>query len=106
MKRIVFITARDAAYGFALAGLTQHITDPAGVEVLLGQVMAAPENGLAIVDERLVGGLPEERLREMERGWSGILLVLPSPERIPAAGEDYAARLIRRAIGYHVKLSL
>lgn len=106
MKQIVFITGRDAEYGFCLAGLAQHVTDTAGFEELLGRVMAEPENGLAIVDERLVRELPEERLREMEQGWSGVLLVLPSPERLSAAVEDYAARLIRRAIGYHVKLSL
>ena len=37
---------------------------------------------------------------------TGILLVLPSPEKLPAEVEDYAARLIRRAIGYHVRLNV
>jgi V/A-type H+-transporting ATPase subunit F len=42
----------------------------------------------------------------MEHGWAGILLVLPSPEKLPAEVEDYAARMIRRAIGYHVRLNV
>jgi len=36
----------------------------------------------------------------------GILLVLPSPVKPPAEVEDYAARLIRRAIGYHVRIKM
>jgi len=31
--------------------------------------------------------------------------VLPSPERAARVEEDYALRLIRRAIGYQVRLS-
>ena len=45
-----------------------------------------------------------ERLREIEHAWQGILLVLPSPERPEVEIEDYAVSLIRRAIGYHVRL--
>jgi hypothetical protein len=32
--------------------------------------------------------------------------VLPSPERAVEEIEDYASRLIRRAIGYHVRLKI
>jgi V/A-type H+-transporting ATPase subunit F len=73
---------------------------------MLKKTMAEPETGLIIIDERLVTGMPEERLRELEQGWNGILLVLPSPVKPPAEVEDYAARLIRRAIGYHVRLNV
>ena len=45
-------------------------------------------------------------LRELEQAWNGVLLVLPSPEKPPAEVEDYAARLIRKAIGYHVRLNV
>jgi V/A-type H+-transporting ATPase subunit F len=78
---------------------------PAADETLK-KTMAEPETGLIIIDERLVTGMPEERLRELEQGWNGILLVLPSPVKPPAEVEDYAARLIRRAIGYHVRLKI
>ena len=106
MKKIVFITPHDAEYGFSLTGITHQTVDPAETEVVLGDMMAEPDNGLVIVDERLIRTLTEERLREMEHGWSGILLVLPSPEKLPAEVEDYAARMIRRAIGYHVRLNV
>ena len=106
MKKIAFITPPDAEYGFSLGGVSQHAVQVRDAEETLKMVFAEPDSGLVIIDERLLKGMPEERLRELEHGWSGILLVLPSPEKPPAEVEDYAARLIRRAIGYHVRLKI
>ncbi len=94
----------DAEYGFSLSGVAQYTDHGEGAEALLRKVITSAEVGLVILDERLVKGIQEERLREIEQGWHGILLVLPAPEREGIAREDYAARLIRRAIGYHVRL--
>ncbi len=105
MKKVVFITARDAEYGFNLAGVTQYISDEENAGALLKKVINQPETGLVILDERLIRSVPGERLEDIEEGWHGILLVLPAPERKGIAREDYAARLIQRAIGYHVRLS-
>lgn len=68
--------------------------------------MADQDNGLIILDERLAREQGEEELREMERHWPGIIVVLPQPAKLPQEGDDYALRLIRRAIGYHVRLRL
>jgi len=112
MRKIAFITPRDVEHGFSLTGLAQQIAEPLEMEETLKKTMEETENGLVIVDERLISpgreskGLSEERLSELEHRWQGILLVLPSPEKPPAEVEDYAARLIRRAIGYHVRLKL
>jgi len=106
MKRITFITPPDASYGFSLSGVAQHAVKTADAEETLVKALAEPDSGLVIIDERLLQGIPEERMRELEHGWSGILLVLPSPEKPPAEVEDYAARLIRRAVGYHVRLKI
>ena len=106
MKKIVFITARDAEYGFRLTGLSHYAIEQAEVEGVLDALMEDPDNGLIIGDERLMGNGIEERMRELEERWNGILLVLPSPEMLPPEAEDYATRLIRRAIGYHVRLNV
>ncbi len=112
MRKIVFITPRDVEYGFSLTGIEQTIAEAQDAEAVLISTMGDTENGLVIVDERLLSdqressGVSEERLRELENQWQGILLVLPSPEKPEAEVEDYAARLIRRAIGYHVRLKL
>jgi len=106
MKKIAFITPPDARYGFSLTGIFQQAVESAALEDALKKNMDEANTGLIIIDERLLSGMPEDRFQEMERGWNGILLVLPSPVQPPAGAEDYASRLIRRAIGYHVRLKL
>jgi len=106
MKKIVFLTNGDARFGFSLAGIAQHVVQREEAESELDGLMADPDNGLVIIDERLLQGAVEERMRENEQAWQGILLVLPSPEKLAPEVEDYAARLIRRAIGYHVRLNV
>jgi len=106
MKKIAFITPPDVSYGFSLTGVPQYAVEMPAYELTLKKIMDEPENGLVIIDERLIRGVSEERMRELEQAWHGILLVLPSPVKPTAEAEDYAARLIRRAIGYHVRLKL
>ena len=106
MKHIVFITPRDARHGFSLTGVTQFIVTPDEAEDGIRKAMADQDCGVVIIDERLLPGIGEERFREMERKWFGLLIVLPAPEKIGEEGEEYAERLIRRVIGYHVRLSL
>lgn len=104
MKKIAFITPPDAEHGFALTGIGQYAVEADHAERKLRDVMSDPDAGLVIIDERLLKGFAEERVRELEQGWNGIFLILPSPEKAAPEVEDYAARLIRRAIGYHVRL--
>lgn len=106
MKRIVFITPRDARYGFSISGVVQLAVKPDEAEATIRKVIAERDTGVVVIDERLIGGISEERFREMEKKWYGMLLVLPAPERLAEEGEDYASRLIRRAIGYHVRLNV
>ena len=112
MKKIAFITPHDVDYGFSLTGVPQYAVEAQEFDRTLKKTMDDPGNGLVIIDERLMGdgrdagGVSEERMRELEHAWHGILLVLPSPVKPPPETEDYAARLIRRAIGYHVRLKL
>lgn len=104
MKRIVLITPPDARFGFSLAGVAQLIAVPEEAEGAVLGSMEDPECGVIVLDERLLAGMEEKRFREMEARWSGVLVVLPAPEKW-GLGEDYAERLIRKVIGYHVRLT-
>lgn len=104
MTRIVFITPADARYGFSLAGADQRIAAPDDAEALLRAALGEEEAGVVVIDERLLAQIPEERFREMEERWYGVLLVLPAPEREGGEGEDHLSRLIRRVLGYQVRL--
>ncbi|CAH2032127.1 V-type ATP synthase subunit F [Trichlorobacter ammonificans] len=103
MKRVVAVTPADADNGFACCGAVQLAAEPGQVAELLQQALAASDGGVVILDERLVEEVGEEMLHALEQRWSGVLVVLPAPLGT-AAAEDYALRLIRRAVGYQVKV--
>lgn len=106
MTKMVFITLADAEYGFRLSGVVHHVTDEKSAETIFDRVINEPNAGIVVIDERLMNAISEEKLNRVEKSWHGILLVLPSPRHPEAEMEDYAAKLIRRAIGYHVRLRL
>jgi V/A-type H+-transporting ATPase subunit F len=106
MKKVVFITPEDAEYGFRFTGAEQLVIKEEALEETLKTVVANEQTGLVVVDDRLIRGISEAKLRDMEKRWYGILLILPAPERPGAEVEDYAMRLIKRAIGYHVRVKL
>lgn len=105
MKKVLFITEKDALHGFQLAGAGQvTATEADDVGSVLWRAMEEPDVGLIAIEERLVGKIGDKALRDMENRWGGILVVLPSPEKPGVVAEDYALALIKRAIGYHVRL--
>lgn len=103
MKSIIFITPQDAEYGFSLAGVNQLITSVKETEDVLRRVMAESEAVIMVVDERLLKGIDGKKLSDIEERWHGIFLILPAPEK-EVEMEDTAVRLIKRAIGYHLRL--
>lgn len=105
MTGVRFITAEDARYGFGLAGTMQQTCAVDKAEETLRRAMADPDIGVVVIDERLVRAIPEQRFAELEERWFGLLVTLPAPERM-AGEEDQLQRLIRRALGYHVRLQL
>ncbi len=106
MDKIVFITPHEEKFAFQLTGAEQQVTDDRDFIKTLKNTTDRPDTGLVIVDERLLSRNNEEKVSEIERSWKGILIVLPSPERPEADREDYASRLIRKAIGYHLRLKI
>ena len=106
MRRVIFITSLDTRFGFGLAGAAQRTAGAEDVAERLAHVKAEPDIGLVAIDERLLPDIPEELLKEFEQKWDGIVVVLPAPELPGTKVEDYAVELIRRTIGYHLRLSV
>jgi len=105
-KRIIFFTTKDAMYGFTLAGFEQHVCTSEELENILDQFFSRPEYGLYVIDERLITESIDNRLREKERGLDLIFVIMPPPLELETKREDYALRLLRKAIGYHIQLNL
>lgn len=106
MKRIVFVTPPDARYGFSLVGVRQVVVGPDTLQKALLELVDDSGIGVVVIDERLVTGPAQERIRQLEKRWPGLIIVLPAPQEVARVEEDYAMGLIRRAIGYQVRLSL
>ena len=106
MSEVVFITPEDARYGFSLAGSTQLTATEKKAEELLCQTMTDSDVAVVVIDERLVKAIDAKRFSELGENWRGLLVTLPAPERRGGEEEDYLQRLIKRALGYHVRLQL
>ena len=103
MKRIVAITPPDAGNGFGCCGAVHMVALPGEAYQALVRALGEPESGVVILDERLLAEVGEEQVKALELRWPGVLVVLPAPDA-GGAVEDYATRLIRRAVGYHVRV--
>lgn len=106
MKRVLFITPEDSEPGFALASAEQRSVGPEGLAQALDEAMAEGRFGVIAVDERLTREGGRRVMREREKDWPGVLVVLPPPEFVEYEPEEYLMDLVRRTIGYHVRLRL
>jgi len=95
------------ASGFRLAGLvTDDVANTDDIGPLLAARSAEPGLGILIVEQRLLDAAPDVVRREVERRPVPIIVPVPTPawgER-PADAEELILELLRRAIGYRVKL--
>jgi V/A-type H+-transporting ATPase subunit F len=106
MKKIIVLTPPDARHGFSLTGVEQRVTPSAELMKALRDITSEANAGVIVIDERLIETAMREALAVLERKWSGAIVLLPAPEKEAHAAEDYVLQLIRRAIGYQVRLSL
>lgn len=106
MKKIMFITTTDAEYGFRLGGVLQQVASAEDVGRKLQDVCDDPDYGLVVIDEPLLQAIDEDTIQSIERQWDGVLLTLPSHEATREEIEAYMASLLRKTIGYHIKLNV
>jgi V/A-type H+-transporting ATPase subunit F len=92
--------------GFRLAGAAVEEIDGAEVAERFAALAAHPGLGVLAVEEELLEQVPEPVLEKIGREGLPVLLPFAFPRRWQEAGrgEPYVAALVRRAIGYHVKI--
>jgi vacuolar-type H+-ATPase subunit F/Vma7 len=106
VKKIIFITPEDAELGFSLAGIRQIIVPEGGHEEALLSALEEPDTGIIAIEERVYQRYDRERLKHAESGWGGLITVFPAPEAVGIGAEEYLAELVKRAVGYHMRLAL
>jgi len=103
---MVFVIPEDVRLGFNLAGIRELVCSPAELAQTVRGLMKEEQVGIIAVDERLLAQTGAEDLHILGKEWRGLLLVLPAPAAEEIVHEDYAMQLIKKAIGYHVRLEI
>ncbi len=100
------VTRPGQGLGFRLAGAPVEEVEEADAAERVGALLADPRLGVLALEEELLGRLPQPLLTRIERDGVPVLLPFALPRRWREArrGEEYVAALIRRAIGYHIKI--
>lgn len=107
MTHGVRVLCRPAtASGFGLAGIVADIADDEGVvESTLRSIMQRPDVGVVLLEESLYGNLAPELRAMVDRVAQPIVVPFPGPAwRAVASAEEQVVELLRRAIGYRVRL--
>ena len=105
--RVRVLASTATSPGYRLAGLTvDEVSRTADAGDRLAAAAADAEIGIILVEQRLLDGVPPAVRRAVDRRPLPIIVPIPAPNWTHAAsdGESYIVELLRRAIGYRVRL--
>lgn len=102
----VIVTRPGDGLGFRLAGARVEEVAPGEERTQLAPLLAEPGLGVLAVEEQVIAGLPDEILDRPGRGGLPVVFPFALPRRLvePSHASSYIGELLRRAIGYHVRL--
>lgn len=107
MAGIVVIADRTTSLGFRLAGVECIDVEGDGdITGLLLELVSGDRYGLIVVDERLFNRVPEKVMRRIKKKGYPVVVPITIPRRWveKEAVESPMARLIKRAIGYQIRI--
>jgi V/A-type H+-transporting ATPase subunit F len=101
--RLVVLARPGAALGFQLAGVPVVEAEPGREREALAAAMAMPRAGVLAADDDVLAAIPED---DRPRAPLPVVVPFALPRRATDEGRGRAlvAELVRRAVGYHVKL--
>jgi V/A-type H+-transporting ATPase subunit F len=107
MARLIVMTDPDTALGFRLAGVeATAVADQAEAAERLLALLRTKESGIVIYNEDYLAAVPEKSQVAMEESLAPIFFSIPVARAAPfrKGREEYLVRLLRRAIGYQLKI--
>jgi vacuolar-type H+-ATPase subunit F/Vma7 len=107
MNATVRVVCRPGlAPGFALAGLPADAVAPdEDVATLLAGLARHPDIGIVLLQDQIYDALPDDLRRRLDRSPHPVIVPFPGPAwEVPVSAEERVVELLRRAIGYRVKL--
>lgn len=104
--KVLVVTGCGGSAGFRLAGLETRELAPDEVSSFMLELLAEGVYGIVIVEERLYTEISGQVMKRIEK--KGLPMVVPVmvPRSWEETGpvESRAVRLIRKAIGYQIKI--
>ena len=107
LSKILIITYPDISLGFRLSGIEiKEVEEGEDITSILRTIVTKGEYGLLAVEEVLLSKVPDEILRMVRKIGIPVIVPINTPRSWhgEAEVESYIARVIRRAIGYQVKI--
>ena len=104
---VVVLCRPEVAAGSMLAGLRPvEVESPVEGAALLSRLAERPEVGLVLVEDSIHQSLNEDTRRDLARRPLPMVVPFPGPSGMTAGVESdqYIVELLRRAIGYRVRL--
>jgi V/A-type H+/Na+-transporting ATPase subunit F len=104
--RLKVVTSRGAALGFRLAGVSVEEVDEEIAAERIAALLAESDLGVLAVEQDLLRLAPERLLAKVARKGVPVVLPFTFPRHWGEGGsaQTYVAELVRRAIGYHIKI--
>ncbi len=105
-QRLVVIASQGLSAGFAMAGVTVfEASSGADAARQIDRLTDDDDAGVIIIDEPLYRDIPEEIRRTFQRSALPVVIPVPGPDwTTEATAHEYIVEILRRAIGYRVKL--
>lgn len=107
MDRLLIITYPEMALGFGMAGAdVMEIERGKESLELIERVIDEDRYSLIALEEALLDRIPEGLERRLRKRGRPALIPIRSPERWGKGGpkEPYIAKMLRKTIGYHIKI--
>jgi V/A-type H+-transporting ATPase subunit F len=107
MIRLEVLGRSMACAAFALAGLpTREVRDVAEGVAAIRAMVEQDDLGVVLVEQEILDAVLERDRRDLERRTAPIIVPFPGPRWTESASgaESYVLELLRRAIGYRVRL--
>lgn len=108
MTNLVRVICRPgSAPGFALLGLMPlPVVEGAAVEDAVEPALARADTGVLLIEESVYDALPSDLRTRVDKSARPVVVPFPGPVWLEAApAEERVVELLRRAIGYRVKLT-
>lgn len=107
MYKLIVLTDPDSAYGFRLSGV--DVVEAGSLEAAkkaLVSLVNDDDSGIIAVNENFMAAVDEHTKEKINKLYRPIVISIPAPKTVDAQEQrlTYLSKLIRRAIGFEIKL--